>query len=73
MPGGGISSPCQVVLPYIRYISRTLLVVVLVGLVIDDVEKAKFVYALGSRDHAEPVAELLLLEELLGATILSGR
>jgi hypothetical protein len=44
------------------------LVIILVRLVIDDVEKAELVHALGGGDDAEPVTELLLLEELLGPT-----
>lgn len=45
--------------------SQASLLVILVGLVVDDVEELELVDALGGRDHAEPVAELLLLEELL--------
>jgi hypothetical protein len=45
--------------------SRLLLVVL--SLVVDDVEEAELVDTLGSGDDAEPVTELLLLEELLGA------
>jgi hypothetical protein len=45
--------------------SRLLLVVL--SLVVDDVEEAELVDTLGGRDDAEPVTELLLLEELLGA------
>jgi hypothetical protein len=43
------------------------LLVIILGLVVDDVEEAKLVDALGGGDDAEPVTELLLLEELLGA------
>ena len=43
------------------------LLVILVGLVIDNVEEAELVDALGGGNDAEPVTELLLLEELLGA------
>lgn len=42
------------------------LLVILIRLVVDDVEEAELVYALGGGDDAEPVTELLLLEELLG-------
>lgn len=42
------------------------LVLVLIGLVVDDVEEAELVHTLGGGDDAEPVTELLLLEELLG-------
>jgi len=45
------------------------LLVILVGLVVDNVEEAELVDALGSGNDAEPVTELLLLEELLGAII----
>jgi hypothetical protein len=47
------------------------LLVVLVGLVVDNVEEAELVDALRGGDDAEPVTELLLLEELLGAIMLS--
>lgn len=47
----------------------TRLLVVLIGLVVDDVEEAEFVDALRGGDDAEPVAELLLLEKLLGAVV----
>lgn len=43
------------------------LLFILVRLVAHDVEEAELVYALGGRDDTEPVTELLLLEELLGA------
>jgi hypothetical protein len=43
------------------------LLVVLIRLVVDNVEEAELVNALGSGNDAEPVTELLLLEELLGA------
>jgi len=46
------------------------LLVVLIGLVVDDVEEAELVDALGGGNDAEPVTELLLLEELLGAVKL---
>ena len=42
------------------------LLVVLVSLVVDDVEELELVDTLGGGDHAEPVTELHLLEELLG-------
>lgn len=42
------------------------LVLILVRLVVDNVEEAEFVHALGGGNDAEPVAKLLLLEELLG-------
>lgn len=45
--------------------SRLLLVIL--SLVVDDVEEAELVNTLGGGDDAEPVTELLLLEELLGA------
>jgi hypothetical protein len=43
------------------------LLVVLVNLVVNDVEELELVDTTGGGDHAEPVTELLLLEELLGA------
>ena len=42
------------------------LLVVLISLVVDDVEELELVDATRGRDDAEPVTELLLLEELLG-------
>lgn len=45
------------------------LLLVLVGLVVDDVEEAELVDTLGGGDNAEPVTELLLLEELLGPVV----
>ena len=42
------------------------LLVILISLIVDNVEEAELIYALGGRDDAEPVTELLLLEELLG-------
>ena len=45
------------------------LLVILVGLVVDNVEEAELVDTLGGGNDAEPVTELLLLEELLGAVI----
>lgn len=42
------------------------LLIVLVSLVVNDVEELKLVDTLGGRDDTEPVAELHLLEELLG-------
>jgi hypothetical protein len=48
------------------------LLVILIGLVVDDVEEAELVHALGGGDDAEPVTELLLLEELLCAVTLSA-
>ena len=41
------------------------LLVILVRLIVDDVEEAKLIYALGGGNDTEPVTELLLLEELL--------
>jgi hypothetical protein len=45
------------------------LLVILVRLVVDNVEEAELVDTLGGGNDAEPVTELLLLEELLGAVI----
>jgi len=43
-----------------------LLLIVLLGLVINDIEELEFVDTLRSRNDAEPVTELHFLEELLG-------
>ena len=42
------------------------LLVVLIGLVVNDVEELELVDTLGGGDDAEPITELHLLEELLG-------
>lgn len=42
------------------------LLVVLIGLIVDDVEELELVDPLGGGDDAEPVTELHLLQELLG-------
>jgi hypothetical protein len=47
--------------------SATRLLVILLISVVDDVEEAELVNTLGGRNDAEPITELLLLEELLGA------
>ena len=41
------------------------LILILISLVVNDVVEAELVDALGGRDDTEPVAKLLLLEELL--------
>jgi hypothetical protein len=46
---------------------RARLLVILIGLVVNNVEEAELIHALGGRNDTEPVTELLLLEELLGA------
>jgi hypothetical protein len=51
-------------------VSNVHLVLILVGLVIDNVEEAELVNTLGGGNDAEPVTELLLLEELLGAVLV---
>lgn len=48
------------------------LILILIGLVVDDVEELELVDALGGGDDAEPVTELLLLEELLGPAQTKG-
>ncbi len=60
--------PCASQCTFYPYYIITMgcLVVVLIGLVVNDVEELQLVDALGGRDNAQPVAELLLLEELLG-------
>lgn len=45
------------------------LLVILVGLVVDNVEEAELVDTLGGGNNTEPVTELLLLEELLGTIV----
>lgn len=45
------------------------LLVILSVLIIDDVEELELVDTLGSRHNAQPVAELHLLEELLGQVL----
>jgi hypothetical protein len=49
------------------------LVLVLLGVVVDDVEEAKLVHTLGGGNDAEPVTQLLLLEELLGTAATSAK
>jgi hypothetical protein len=49
------------------------LLVILIGLVVDDVEEAELIYTLRGGNDAEPVTELLLLEELLGAVKIVSR
>ena len=45
---------------------RVYLLIILLGLVVDNIEEAELVNTLGGGDDTEPVTELLLLEELLG-------
>merc|ERR1712137_1359054 len=45
------------------------LLLVILNLVVDDVEEAELVDTLGGGNDAEPVTELLLLEELLGEVL----
>lgn len=54
------------------YRAAARLLVVILSLVVDDVEEAELVDTLGGGNDAEPVTELLLLEELLGAIALSA-
>lgn len=60
--------PMQVYFPIVLCNRRGLvrLVIVLIGLVVNDVEELELVDTLGGGDDTEPVTELLLLEELLG-------
>jgi len=44
------------------------LLVILLLSIVDDVEELELVDTLGGGDNAEPVTQLVLLEELLGAT-----
>ena len=48
-----------------KFLSSNLLLILL-SLVVDDVVEAKLVDALGGRNDAQPVTQLLLLEVLLG-------
>lgn len=48
-----------------QYIASTSLLIILVRLIVDNVEEPKLIYTLGCRYNAQPVTELLLLEELL--------
>lgn len=45
------------------------LLVILIGLIIHNIEELKLVDTLGGGDDTEPVAELHLLEELLGPVV----
>lgn len=45
---------------------REHLLLILISLVVDDVVEAKLVDTLGGGNDAQPVTELLFLEELLG-------
>lgn len=45
------------------------LLLIILSLVVDDVEEAELVDTLGGGDDTKPVAELLLLEELLGTAV----
>jgi hypothetical protein len=47
------------------HIVTTRLLVIILSLVVNDVEEAELVDALGGGHDAEPVTQLLLLEELL--------
>ena len=49
--------------------SNISLLVIILSLIVDDVEEAELIDTLGGRDDAEPITELLLLEELLGAVV----
>lgn len=48
---------------------RRNLLVILISLVVDDVEELELVNTAGGGNDAEPVTELLLLEELLGQVL----
>jgi len=45
------------------------LLIVIIALLVDDVEESELVDTLAGRHDTEPVTELLLLEELLGAAV----
>ena len=59
------SHPVVDILPFASCSSEKYLLVILLLSVLHDVEEAELVHALGGRDNAEPVTELLLLEVLL--------
>lgn len=48
---------------------RGSLLVILIGVIVDDVEELELVHTAGGGDDTEPVTELLLLEELLGQVL----
>jgi len=41
------------------------LLIILIALIVNNVEESQLVHALGGGDHAQPISELLLLEEFL--------
>lgn len=53
-------------------VERSALLVILILGVVDNVEELELVDTLRGRDNTKPVAELLLLEELLGPASQSG-
>ncbi len=55
---------------HLRRESRRNLLLILIGLLSSDVVEAELVNALGGRDDAQPVTELLLLEVLLGPVVI---
>jgi len=56
---------CPVRLIPQEILPRDLLLVIIVGFIIDNIEEAKLVNTLRGGHDTEPVAQLLLLEELL--------
>lgn len=51
------------------YSKKANLLVILIGVIVDDVEELELVDTTGGGDDTEPVTELLLLEELLGQVL----
>ena len=47
------------------------LLIIILALLVDYVEESELVGALACSDHTQPVSKLLLLEELLGPTLIS--
>jgi hypothetical protein len=52
-------------LPSMHLDPCTVLFVILISVVIDNVEESELVDTLGGRDNTEPISQLLLLEKLL--------
>ena len=55
-------------IPQNSQLTVTRLLLIILGLVVDDIEELELVDTLGGGYDAEPVTELHLLEELLGPT-----
>jgi hypothetical protein len=57
---------------FLRVVCSQILLVIILALLVDDIEEAQLIDALAGRDDTQPIAQLLLLEELLGP-ITHGR